>query len=326
MTNSYRINKNDKWKSFFPGESDFYSMKKKKASRLLQGCTVLGLFFSFLIFGEASCTTQPSPAVPLENPLEGSFTLQSAEVMDRGDTLLIAGVFEISNTASQEIFVAEPTVEITVEDSNHRVSTITVPLSPSGNPQALKAGASSLYPFSASVKVRDLTPDEGGNFLCHLTGRGLWETGKNSLTHPFTVSQTYSVKWLRAPELRILSLAVKQAELVNTRFRIRLSVYNPNGFPLTISRMRYELFGNGRPWADGFMEKIYTIPSAQTTEVDVFVVMNFIDMGRDLFNQVLTMKDVSYRFAGTLQLATPLESQPPFSYAFNLEGFAPVER
>lgn len=325
MADLYGINKNDKGKNFFLDEGDFHSLKKKKASRLLQGGIVLGLFF-FLILGETSCTTQPSPAVSLENPLQGSFTLKSAEAMTSGEALLIAGVFEVSNTTSQEIFVTESTVEITVEDRNHRVSTITVPLSPSGQRQTLKAGASSLYPFSASVKIRNLTPDEGGNFLCHLTGRGLWESGKNSLSHPFKVSQAYSVKWLRAPELRILSLAVKQAELVNTRFRIRLSVYNPNGFPLTISRMRYELFGNGRPWADGFMEKIYTVPSAQTTEVDVFVVMNFIDMGRDLFNQVLTMKDVSYRFAGTLQLATPLESQPPFSYAFNLEGFAPVER
>ena len=326
MTDSYEASKKNRLKLFFLDKDDGSSMKKGKAIRLLQRGTVLGLSFLFLILGEASCTSQPSPVVSIENPLQGSFTLQSTEVIDRGDTLLISGVFEISNTAAQEIFVTEPTVEITVEDKNHRVTTISVPLSPSGQRQTLKGGNAYRYPFSASVKVRNLTPDEKGDFLCHLTGRGRWETGERSLAHPFEISQTYSVEWLKVPELRILSLAVKQAELINTRFRIRLSVYNPNVYPLTICSMQYELYGNGRPWADGVLKNSYTIPAVQTTEVDLLVVMNFIDMGRDLFNQVITMKDVSYRFKGNLQLSTPLEGQSPFSYDFNLEGFAPVER
>ncbi|MCX7655906.1 MAG: LEA type 2 family protein [Treponemataceae bacterium] len=242
------------------------------------------------------------------------------------DNLLITGLFEMTNTSSQEIFLVNPTVHIIIEDKNHRITAIVVPLSSSENRQTFKAGETQSYPFSASLQVTDLVPDEKGNLVCHLTGIGRWGTAEQSRTYPLEISQTCTIAWLRAPELRILSLAVKQAELVNTRFRIRFSIYNPNAYPLTIHGMQYELFGNGRPWADGTLETVYTIAPTQTTEIDLFVVMNFIDMGRDLFNQVLIMKDISYRCKGTLLLATPLEEFSSFSYPFNLEGLAPVER
>ncbi|MDR1046829.1 MAG: hypothetical protein LBL64_03570, partial [Treponema sp.] len=48
---------------------------------------------------------------------------------------------------------------------------------------------------------------------------------------------------IREPEFTITRIAVLQAELINTRFRVSLKIDNPNFFPVDLSSFEYALFG-----------------------------------------------------------------------------------
>ncbi|MCA1951207.1 MAG: LEA type 2 family protein [Treponema sp.] len=126
------------------------------------------------------------------------------------------------------------------------------------------------------------------------------------------------------PEVRVLNIAVKRAELINTRLKVRLLIENHNNFPLTLSRFSYELYGNGRFWADGSLADLFTIQGNESIEKDIYLLMNFINMKRDLLDQVIALKSVQYRFHGDLRIESPLLYLPAFPYAFDKQGSSPV--
>jgi LEA14-like dessication related protein len=145
-------------------------------------------------------------------------------------------------------------------------------------------------------------------------GGGLGETVKARITFPR----------IRQPEFTVSSLAVVQAELINTRFRVRLRIDNPNAYPLELSALTYELYGAGRYWAEGRETKVMRIPPMGSTEKDLFLVMNFINMRREVLDQVIALGTVPYRFTGDVRVSTGIEYLPHFDMRFDRSGDSPV--
>ena len=52
--------------------------------------------------------------------------------------------------------------------------------------------------------------------------------------------------------------------------------------------------------------------------------MNFINMKRDLLDQVINLEDVNYRFTGEAKVITGVEYLPGFSTGFDLSGYSEV--
>jgi LEA14-like dessication related protein len=136
----------------------------------------------------------------------------------------------------------------------------------------------------------------------------------------------FSFPRIREPHFSIVSIAIMQAELINTRFKVKVRIKNPNPFPLTFSSFSYELYGHGRFWADGSEADIYTIPENGETEEDLFLVMNFINMQRNLLDQVIAMRNVRYRFTGKAEIGTGVAYLPSFAAAFDIQGDSEVVR
>jgi LEA14-like dessication related protein len=129
---------------------------------------------------------------------------------------------------------------------------------------------------------------------------------------------------IQEPVFTITSIAVLKAELVNTRFRVSLRVDNPNPFPMELSSFEYELYGNGRFWADGRERNVLSIPGKSGAETRLFLLMNFIDMKRDLLDQIIALENVRYRFNGEVQVTTGVDYLPQFRSVFDLSGSSPV--
>ena len=132
------------------------------------------------------------------------------------------------------------------------------------------------------------------------------------------------VPTIREPVFSISSIKIMQAELVNTRLKVKIRIDNPNSFPVELSSFEYELYGEGRFWADGKEKNVLTVPASGFTEKDLFLIMNFIDMKRDLLDKVIAMELVNYRFAGTVTINA--EDMPILNKSFNLEGESEVIR
>ena len=129
---------------------------------------------------------------------------------------------------------------------------------------------------------------------------------------------------VREPDFSVSSIKILQAELVNIRLQIKLRIENPNPFPVSLSSLNYELYGEGSFWADGTEVDIFTVPAFDFVEKDLFLVVNFINMKRDLLDKVIAMESVVYRFAGTVEINA--EEMPLLTKRFSLEGESEVTR
>jgi LEA14-like dessication related protein len=129
---------------------------------------------------------------------------------------------------------------------------------------------------------------------------------------------------IREPEFTITAIAIMQAELINTRFRVNLRIDNPNIFPVDLSSLGYELYGAGRFWADGREEDVLHIPAQGSAETRLFLMMNFINMKRSLLDEVIALRQVRYRFTGEAEVGTGVSWLPRFRMGFDHTGNSAV--
>ncbi|MDR1654574.1 MAG: LEA type 2 family protein [Treponema sp.] len=129
---------------------------------------------------------------------------------------------------------------------------------------------------------------------------------------------------IREPEFTITRIAVLQAELINTRFRVNLKIDNPNFFPVDLSSFEYALFGDGRFWADGREKNVLHIPAGKSEETRLFLTMNFINQRRGMLDRVIDMDLVRYRFTGDVLVDTGVAWLPQFRVGFDKSGYSEV--
>jgi LEA14-like dessication related protein len=129
---------------------------------------------------------------------------------------------------------------------------------------------------------------------------------------------------IRAPGFTITSITIMRAELINTRLRVDLRIDNPNGFPVKLSSLGYELYGTGRFWADGKIKTSLEVAPKGSAETRLNLVMNFINMRRELLDEVIALGEVPYRFTGEALIDTGIPMLPSFLVEFDQGGRSPV--
>jgi LEA14-like dessication related protein len=129
---------------------------------------------------------------------------------------------------------------------------------------------------------------------------------------------------IREPVFSIASIAVSQAELINTRFRVSLRIDNPNLFPVTLSAFKYELYGDGLYWAGGQEKNLLLIPGMGSAETKLFLSMNFINMRRHLLDEIIALRNVKYRFTGDVEVCIDIPWLPCFKMKFDHSGYSEV--
>jgi LEA14-like dessication related protein len=138
------------------------------------------------------------------------------------------------------------------------------------------------------------------------------------------VSAVTAFPRIRKPEFTIGSIAILQADLVNIRFKVRLRIDNPNVFPLSLSSLDYKVFGDDRFWAGGNEQDVLFIPGVSFAETSLTLSMNFIDMHRQLLDEIIAMEKVRYRFTGAVEVATGVSWLPVFRMEFDRRGDSAV--
>jgi LEA14-like dessication related protein len=127
------------------------------------------------------------------------------------------------------------------------------------------------------------------------------------------------------PEFNVVSIAVIQADLINTQFEAVIKIDNPNGFAVNISSFGYELYGNGKLWADGKGKDVLNVPAQSSRETAFRFSMNFINMSRPLLDDIIAKRQVSYRFAGNVEVEPVIPNIDSFNMNFERSGFSGVK-
>jgi hypothetical protein len=91
-----------------------------------------------------------------------------------------------------------------------------------------------------------------------------------------------------------------------------------------LSSLSYDLYGKGNFWADGRVRNVLEVPAQGHAETKLFLVMNFINMKRDLLDEVIALGRVPYRFSGEVLVDTGIPLLPSFKMGFDRSGTSVV--
>jgi len=132
------------------------------------------------------------------------------------------------------------------------------------------------------------------------------------------------IKQVEAPQFTIASITILQADLINTRLKLSLKIDNPNVVPITLSSFRYELYGNDRFWTSGTEKDLPVIPAQSSSEASFEFEMNFINMKRQLLDDVIALRQVRYRVVGNVDVETNVPRFSGFRANFDYSGNSAV--
>jgi Conserved secreted protein len=127
------------------------------------------------------------------------------------------------------------------------------------------------------------------------------------------------------PEFNIISIAVIQADLINTQFEALIKIDNPNRFAVNLSSLGYELYGNGRLWADGKGKDVLHVPAQSSCQTEFRFSMNFINMSRSLLDDIIAKRQIRYRFSGKVEVEPVIPNIEPFYINFERYGLSGVK-
>jgi LEA14-like dessication related protein len=130
---------------------------------------------------------------------------------------------------------------------------------------------------------------------------------------------------VKEPNFNIVSIAVIQADLINTQFEAVIKIDNPNAFDLNLSSLGYELYGNGRLWADGKGKDVLLVPALSSCQTEFRFLMNFINMSRPLLDDIIAKRQVRYRFTGNVEVNPLIPNVESFKMKFERSGFSGVK-
>lgn len=268
-----------------------------------------------------SCASRGGPASIVQPAPEGQATLSAAFkglTADRPDSLRVLFAVEIHNPRSRPLLVDR--LEGAVSLNGMKLEGIS-PESALGTllPASVPPASSLSLPLVIALGPEALSmasESEANEYRLRLDLRAAASGGE--------VGPSASIEALipriREPVLTITEIAVKRAELINTRLIVSVRVDNPNPFPVQLSSLAYELYGDGRFWADGVLSDILLVQGGASAEKRLFLVMNFINMRRELLDQIMALKAVRYRLSGSASVDTGIDYLPTFVMKFDRAG------
>lgn len=289
-----------------------------RSSTLIRRSVLLPASAAFLAFAAAACSSTPSsasvkPTEPQAPRAAMAVEIEEGRAIGPGASTIPARAL-VRNLGEVLLELGPGRAALMVEGCGEVAAAVEPPPVLGPGEEALL-----LLSFALPEPAPGTPRMPRWTFAAELPGRGA-----GGIDVDLRASAEGSFLLVAEPELSIVSIKVKRAELINTRLVAALRVENPNAFPVTFLSLSYELYGAGRFWADGDVAQPVTVPAEGSAEIELKMVMNFINMKRDLLDQVIRSESVDYRWTGTASVVTPLDAAPRFDMDFDRTGRAEV--
>jgi LEA14-like dessication related protein len=261
-------------------------------------------------FALSSCATPPPPVSAPPPPLPLSLELRDVRVAPDGPrSVSVSFTLAASNPGAEAAKLEEFGWSLSL--AGERIDAAALP-----GLSRLEGGASAAIP----VKVSAAVPAAAGAEADYAIRASAERAAADGRTLASSAEAGGRVAVVREPVFSVRSIKIKKAELINTRFEVVLRVENPNAVPLRLLSLEYELFGDRRLWTDGSAAEAFTVPAKGAVDGKLSLTMNFIDMKRELLDQVIRLQVVDYRFRGKARIATELPGFPDFTMPYDLTG------
>jgi LEA14-like dessication related protein len=118
---------------------------------------------------------------------------------------------------------------------------------------------------------------------------------------------------LESPRLAIVHVAMTSADIFTQQFLVRVNVQNPNKQEMKIKGLDYTLFLEGDGFAEGVLNKPFTIPAEGETDFDMTVKTNFVSGVGRLLSRLNGRTQVNYALEGKLLTDIRFLKKIPFN-------------
>ena len=128
------------------------------------------------------------------------------------------------------------------------------------------------------------------------------------------VSKSGDVPLLKIPKVNIGSLKMKKLSFTGADLLLNLELDNPNNFSFAMDKLNYDFKINNKTWAKGLTQEKLTINKKGKSTVSIPISLNFMQMGRTIYNIITSNQALNYNLIGDVNLNTSV----PFLKNVNL--------
>jgi LEA14-like dessication related protein len=116
---------------------------------------------------------------------------------------------------------------------------------------------------------------------------------------------------VKEPNVTMTHLQAEDVGVFEQQLDLRLRIRNPNEFPLEVQGIRFDMKIGGKPVADGYDNKRFTVPAQGEHEVDVTARSQSVAMLHQLMK---VGDDFSYEVGGKLLLGNKQAAEVAFDH------------
>jgi LEA14-like dessication related protein len=134
------------------------------------------------------------------------------------------------------------------------------------------------------------------------------------------VSKSGDVPLLKIPKVNIGSLKLKKLSFSGADLLLNLELDNPNNFSFALDKLNYDFAINNKTWAKGLTQEKLSINKKGKSTVAIPISLNFVQMGRTIYNIVTSNQALNYNLKGDVDLNTSLAMLKKVNLPINKSG------
>ena len=134
------------------------------------------------------------------------------------------------------------------------------------------------------------------------------------------------VPLVKIPAVKIHALKLERLSLSGADLVLEVEMNNPNAFKLFLKSMNYDFQVNGLTWAGGNLSNPASVSAKGKSAIRIPVSLNFIEMGRSLYELVSGSGNVNYRLSGNLAFDTSLSLLNNINLPLDNSGLLKITR
>ncbi|MBC8184238.1 LEA type 2 family protein [candidate division KSB1 bacterium] len=134
------------------------------------------------------------------------------------------------------------------------------------------------------------------------------------------VSKSGDVPLIKIPKVNIGSLKLKKLSFSGADLLLNLELDNPNNFSFVLDKLNYDFAINSKTWAKGLTQEKLSIKKKGKSTVSIPLTLNFMQMGRTIYNIITSNKTLNYNLIGDVDLNSSIPMMKNVNLPINRSG------
>jgi LEA14-like dessication related protein len=140
------------------------------------------------------------------------------------------------------------------------------------------------------------------------------------------VTKSGNLPLIKLPNFRIHTLRLNRFNVTGADLTLEIKMDNPNYFQLLLNQLNYRFSVNGLSWATGNLSTAQSVNEKESGTIELPISLNFIDMGRTVFQLISGSQPLNYQFTGNLEFDTTLPLLKDVSFPVSSSGSLPLTK